>query len=137
MTHFDTEAEIDAIEAAARLDDDLNPDCTVPSPPTGQRSQVYSVRIPVDRIEQLRLLAQARGTQPTAMIRDWVLARLDAELQSPAPSRIEARRVAGGVIVRASHDHTREIKVTVEEWTAFLAAVKRGDLDHLAEVQPR
>lgn len=39
---------------------------------------VYSVRIPVDRIEELRQLAADRDVQPTALIRTWVLAQLDA-----------------------------------------------------------
>ena len=39
---------------------------------------MYSVRIPVDRIEELRQLAADRGIQPTALIRTWVLAQLDA-----------------------------------------------------------
>lgn len=42
-------------------------------------SQVYSVRIPVDRLEELRTLALERGMQPTALIRRWVLERLDGE----------------------------------------------------------
>ena len=39
---------------------------------------VYSVRIPVERIEELRQLAAERDVQPTALIRTWVLAQLDA-----------------------------------------------------------
>jgi len=39
---------------------------------------VYSVRIPVDRIEELRQLAIERGVPPTTLIRTWVLAHLDA-----------------------------------------------------------
>lgn len=56
--------------------------------PAGQRSagavsseasQVYSVRIPVDRLEQLRQLADQRGVRPTALLREFVLDRLDRE----------------------------------------------------------
>ncbi|MGH3550935.1 MAG: hypothetical protein ACRDQU_23005 [Pseudonocardiaceae bacterium] len=32
----------------------------------------------MDRIEELRLLAAERDVQPTALIRTWVLAQLDA-----------------------------------------------------------
>lgn len=46
--------------------------------PTKNPTAVYSVRIPVDRIEELRQLAADRGVQPTALIRAWVLAQLDA-----------------------------------------------------------
>lgn len=43
-------------------------------------SQVYSLRIPVERLEQLRQLAEARNEAPTTMMRRWVLERLDREL---------------------------------------------------------
>ncbi|MFI9380557.1 hypothetical protein [Kutzneria sp. NPDC052558] len=46
--------------------------------PPRNPSAVYSVRIPVDRIEQLRRVAEERGMQPTALMRTWVLAQLDA-----------------------------------------------------------
>lgn len=42
-------------------------------------SQVYSVRIPVDRLEQLRRLAEDRGVAPTVLMRQFVLERLDLE----------------------------------------------------------
>ena len=43
-------------------------------------SQVYAIRIPVSRLETIRKLADARGEQPTALLREWVLERLDEEL---------------------------------------------------------
>ena len=46
--------------------------------PAKSPTAVYSVRIPVDRIEELRQLAADRDVQPTALIRTWVLAQLDA-----------------------------------------------------------
>ena len=49
-----------------------------PQPPRVP-AQVYSVRIPVDRIEELRQLAQVRCVQPTTLMRQWVLDRLDHE----------------------------------------------------------
>lgn len=42
-------------------------------------SQVYSVRVPVERLEQLRRLAAQRGVAPTALLRQFVLERLDQE----------------------------------------------------------
>lgn len=54
-------------------------------------SQVYSVRIPVDRIEQLRLLAVERGVAPTALLRQFVLERLDVE-SVPATRPTESQR---------------------------------------------
>lgn len=57
------------------------------APQPGQRgrrtatdpSQVYSVRVPVERLEQLRRLAAQRGVAPTALLRQFVLERLDQE----------------------------------------------------------
>lgn len=46
--------------------------------PSKSPTAVYSVRIPVDRIEELRALAGERGVQPTALIRTWVISQLDA-----------------------------------------------------------
>jgi hypothetical protein len=43
-------------------------------------SQVYAIRIPASRLHQIRLLAGARDEQPTSLLREWVLERLDAEL---------------------------------------------------------
>ncbi|MGH3834566.1 MAG: hypothetical protein ACRDSF_02510 [Pseudonocardiaceae bacterium] len=60
-------------------------------PPTARRktrrakdpSQVYSVRIPVDRLEQLRRAAAARGSAPSALIRELVVAFLDDQPVEP------------------------------------------------------
>lgn len=41
---------------------------------------MYSLRIPVERLEQLRRLAEERGEAPTGILRRWVLERLDQEL---------------------------------------------------------
>lgn len=45
--------------------------------PAQSPSMVYTVRIPADRIEELREVAEARGVAPTALMRGWVLAQLD------------------------------------------------------------
>jgi hypothetical protein len=45
-----------------------------------EASQVYTVRIPVDRLEELRRVAEHRGEAPSALLRRWALERLDAEL---------------------------------------------------------
>ena len=41
-------------------------------------SQVYSIRIPVAKLASLRQLAAASGLAPTAMLRGWILERLEA-----------------------------------------------------------
>jgi hypothetical protein len=58
----------------------------------GEASQVYSVRIPVDRIAQLRGLADERGVAPTALVRQFVLERLDLET-APVLTQLPARDV--------------------------------------------
>ena len=42
-------------------------------------AQVFTLRLPALRIEQLRRLAEARGVSPGALAVDWVLERLDRE----------------------------------------------------------
>jgi hypothetical protein len=51
--------------------------------PARRPAQVYSVRMPVDRIELLRQIAERVGLSPSTLMREWVLERLDNE--TPAP----------------------------------------------------
>jgi hypothetical protein len=53
-------------------------------------AQVYQLRVPELRVEQLRALAQQYGMSPTALMLEWVLERLDQEDRlpvAPAPRR--------------------------------------------------
>jgi hypothetical protein len=63
-------------DAEATPDEQL--DWTRHREPAKTPTAVYSVRIPVERIEELRQLAAERDIAPTALIRTWVLAQLDA-----------------------------------------------------------
>lgn len=45
-------------------------------------SQVFSVRIPVAKLEQLRLLAVEVGISQSELIRRWTLERLDVEART-------------------------------------------------------
>ncbi|GAA3437297.1 hypothetical protein [Kutzneria kofuensis] len=83
-----TEAALDA-EAARDVDVEWVRHEVPPKNP----SAVYSVRIPADRIEQLRRVAAERGVQPTALIRSWVLAQLDAAEQGDDRRRVWEREV--------------------------------------------
>lgn len=49
------------------------------------RSSVYGLRLPDERIEQLRRLAAARGVEPSALVRQWVIDHLDAAEQARDP----------------------------------------------------
>ena len=66
--------------ALARLEktDEDDGDVRRPRLPQGA-GQVYSVRIPVEALERLRRVASASGSAPSALIRQWVLERLDEE----------------------------------------------------------
>lgn len=50
-----------------------------PPKPQGEVGQVYSIRIPVGKISELEAVAAARGKAPRAMLREWVLERLEDE----------------------------------------------------------
>jgi hypothetical protein len=68
----------EAEHAEQHRDDDLAPGYRRARAPR-EPAQVYSLRIPVDRLEQLRELAAERHMTPSALMRAWVLDRLDAE----------------------------------------------------------
>jgi hypothetical protein len=55
--------------------------------PAAEPSQVYSIRIPVSRLGRIRKLAAERDVAPTAMLRSWILERLDSEEQSSTCTR--------------------------------------------------
>jgi hypothetical protein len=72
----------EAVQAEARADAEDRGEL----PPTrghrGRRSavdpsQVYTVRIPVSRLRELRVMADKLGEPPSSLIRRWVLERLD------------------------------------------------------------
>lgn len=100
----------EAMEAEARAEAEERGDGT---PTPGQRgrkraadpSQVYSVRIPVSRLRELRQIAEQLDVQPTVLIRQWVLERLDqlAAAAAAANTEIELR----GQVVRLGRRRTR------------------------------
>lgn len=69
----------EAEEAERHADtDDHGPSHRRRHPPRDP-AQVYSLRIPVAQLEQLRELAAQRRVSPSALMRQWVLERLTAE----------------------------------------------------------
>lgn len=74
----------EAEQAEQHRDDELGPGYRRARPPR-EPAQVYSLRVPVERLEQLRSLAAARHMTPSALMRAWVLERLDAETTSEIP----------------------------------------------------
>ena len=75
-------ADLLAAEAEAaeqhRDEDDLGP-TYAPRHMPKDPSQVYSVRIPVGRLEQLRQRAAEERVAPSSLMRQWVIERLDAD----------------------------------------------------------
>ena len=63
----------------------------VAGPATGRfgSAQVFSLRLPALRMEQLRRLAASRGVSPGSLAVDWVLERLDQEDTETGPLPID------------------------------------------------
>jgi hypothetical protein len=66
--------------------------------------QVYGLRLPAARIDQLRRLAEARGVEPSVLVRQWVIDRLDeaAQAKDAAAERWERD-------LRATTEHLRRL----------------------------
>jgi hypothetical protein len=99
-------------------------------------AQVYSVRIPVDRLEDLRRLAERDGMQPSSMLREWILERLEQEQSRSTPTSEQdvadayARQVVLG-IARAARDYAERLAPAGEDAArnrivTTAAPVKRG-----------
>lgn len=66
----------------------LSPESDVgPSERTGRfgTAEVFQLRLPALRIEQLRRYAEARGMAPAALAVEWVIDRLDAQDPETGP----------------------------------------------------
>lgn len=68
------------------------------------RSSVYGLRLPDERIDQLRRVAEARGVEPSALVRQWVIDHLDAAERSRDPKVEKWERD-----LRATTDHLRQL----------------------------
>lgn len=82
--------------------------------PAREPAQVYSLRVPVDRLEQLRELAADKGVTPSALMREWVLERLDVETAPLAFPRAAIRELSS------------ELEHVLATW--IQRYVKHGDL---------
>ncbi|MFC5995695.1 hypothetical protein ACFQE5_15900 [Pseudonocardia hispaniensis] len=83
--------ELDSYLAALSPESDAG--ATEPTSKFGS-AQVFQLRLPALRIEQLRRLAAERGVSPGAMAVEWVIERLDREDTPTGPLSIvdEGRR---------------------------------------------
>lgn len=116
----------------AEDDDDVATQVWVRPAPPRDPSQVYSVRIPVTELEKLRLVAEHKGVTPSALMRTWVLLRLDAEYEamlgvcprcgSPATNR-HAKAIVEGFATAARKKATAA-KGTAKKATAVRTVAK-------------
>jgi aryl-alcohol dehydrogenase-like predicted oxidoreductase len=59
--------------------------------PRREPAQVYSLRIPVQRLTELREVAEKHGVEPSVLMRQWVLDRLDAERDATSTETVRAK----------------------------------------------
>ncbi len=74
--------------------------------PPRDPAQVYSLRIPVAQLEQLRELAAGRRVSPSALMRQWVLERLAAEAAG-LPDAMQVWQRLSGVLEDLEDAHRR------------------------------
>jgi hypothetical protein len=91
----------EAEHAELHRDDELTPGYRRAHPPR-EPAQVYSLRIPVGQLDQLRRLAAGRHLTPSALMRSWVLDRLDAEAGGDAAAS-DASQPAGATTPLPEH----------------------------------
>lgn len=119
--------EVDRVEDEDALEDESQ-EYRRPRPPK-EPSQVYSVRIPVDRLEQLRRVAERRRVAPSALLREWVVDRLDAEAGSGQVLSIAAGGVTG-TLTLAGEDivtgHAEALAALVDEVRQAVERARAG-----------
>jgi hypothetical protein len=77
--------------------------------PPRDPAQVYSVRMPVERLGALRRVADERSMTPSALLRQWVLERLDQEEQAQGLEE-RVRRAVRDELERAGVGETMPAK---------------------------
>lgn len=80
--------------------------------PSRSPAQVYSVRIPVDRLAELKTLADKYDVPPSTMIRDWVLARLDAESDPSSLEKIADEAAKATARLKSAISKSRRTKAS-------------------------
>lgn len=96
--------------------------------PRSEPSLLYNLRMPASRLEQLRQLAEGAGVRPSALMRQWVIERLDREAGgdvAPDPRVQEA--------VRLELERAGLMSLT----EALRASVEAAKRDRAAERPPR
>jgi hypothetical protein len=68
----------------------------------GTTSQVYTLRMPAERLTELRAVAEQSGEQPSTLMRRWVLERLDAE-RAHQPDLADVQRALTAALHTLDH----------------------------------
>lgn len=80
-------------------------------------SQVYSLRLPVDRIAELRQIADQSAVAPSALMRRWVLEKLDDVAErSSRVAEMREEHASEDVLVMSREEyqqHTRDVASVV------------------------
>lgn len=80
MTEEDLATTLARVAEAAEAEEDTDDTWVRPAAPRDP-SMVYSVRLPISEVEKLRFVAARKGMTPSALMRAWVLIRLDHEYE--------------------------------------------------------
>jgi hypothetical protein len=128
----------EAEEAERHADeDDHGPSYRRKHPPRDP-AQVYSLRIPVAQIEELRQLAAGKGVTPSALMREWVLERMAAE-RAGVPDAVSVwerlREILGNLEdaqrrLEQSNQPSRRIDADAA-WTAAQVTLDQHDEEHM------
>ncbi len=112
--------DVDRVEDEDALEDDAQ-EYRRPRPPK-EPSQVYSVRIPVERLEQLRQAAERRRVTPSALLREWVVERLDSDAGIGQALTL----ASGGVTATLEADDEAVLHAHAESLAALVAEVRHA-----------
>jgi len=83
--------------------------------PAKDPAQVFSLRIPVNRLGQLRKLAESRHSTPSALLRAWILERLEAESTGAVTmTRDDVRKMAKEELERVLAARMPEIEAKLQ-----------------------
>lgn len=105
--------------------------------PPRDPAQVYSLRIPVARLEQLRQLAADRNVTPSALMRQWALDRMAAE-EAGLPDAVQVWERLREVIRSLEDAHQRleqsaRLQSQIERtaaWTVTPVSLDPHDEEH-------
>ncbi len=93
--------------------------------PPREPAQVYSIRMPVEKLEELRREAEAAGMTPSALMREWVLERLASQEADPDDRLSQAMRSGVNELIRQNRTLRRQLS-RLEGQTGRPVAVARA-----------